>query len=226
MRAPEFSVAGVLDALNSLPARGAGRALMFVAARAAQDVTEAASAVATAAGPGAIYAIDLDMKRNALAKALAVHGDFGPRIDGRLNGSLFFGFRGANGGVLPGAGTAYHFHRVGRSRVYAGVLDVRAAPKGARVAVSSASTYWDAVRAGGAVAVVEAPALERSQVALHVGRHMDGVVLVVGGEPGAAPAAIAAKAALVDAGANVMGLVYAGASAPVMAIERVMRQAG
>ena len=55
---------------------------------------------------------------------------------------------------------------------------------------------------------------------------MDGVVMVVGADRGAAPAAIAAKAALEDAGANVIGLIYAGATAPVMAIERVMRQIG
>ena len=55
---------------------------------------------------------------------------------------------------------------------------------------------------------------------------MDGVVLLVGGEPGDAPAAVAAKEALVAAGANLIGLVYAGASAPVIAIDRLLRQAG
>jgi hypothetical protein len=55
---------------------------------------------------------------------------------------------------------------------------------------------------------------------------MDGVVLVVGGNKGAAPAAIAAKTALANAGANLIGLVYAGAAAPVIAIERMLRQAG
>ena len=37
---------------------------------------------------------------------------------------------------------------------------------------------------------------------------------------------LAAKAALVEAGANLMGLVYSGAAAPVIAIERMLRQAG
>jgi hypothetical protein len=50
--------------------------------------------------------------------------------------------------------------------------------------------------------------------------------LVVGSGAGAAPAAIGAKAALVEAGANLIGLVYAGATAPVMAMERLLRQAG
>jgi hypothetical protein len=68
--------------------------------------------------------------------------------------------------------------------------------------------------------------LERSELALKVVRHMDGVVLVVGADAGAAPAARAAKDAMTAAGANIMGLVYSGATAPVMAIERLLRQTG
>jgi Mrp family chromosome partitioning ATPase len=92
--------------------------------------------------------------------------------------------------------------------------------------VSSAPDYWDAARAGGACVVLDAPALERSQIALRVARHMDGIVLVVADDAGAAPAAIAAKAALVAAGANVIGLIYSGARTPVLAMDRAMRQAG
>ena len=82
------------------------------------------------------------------------------------------------------------------------------------------------MRATGGLVVVDAPSLDRSQIGLRVARNMDGVVLLVGGEPGDAPAATAAKEALVAAGANVMGLVYAGATAPVLAIDRLLRQAG
>jgi hypothetical protein len=59
-------------------------------------------------------------------------------------------------------------------------------------------------------------------VALRIARHMDGVVLVVGAEAGVAPASIKAKALLSEAGANVIGLVYTGASASVLAIERLL----
>jgi hypothetical protein len=48
----------------------------------------------------------------------------------------------------------------------------------------------------------------------------------VGDGAGAAPAAIAAKAALEQAGANLIGLAYSGASEPVLTIERLLRQAG
>jgi hypothetical protein len=107
------------------------------------------------------------------------------------------------------------------------LFDPRALPHGGRIVISSTPHYWDAVRACGAVAVVDAPALERSQVGLRVAAHMDGVVLVVGSDAGAAPAALYAKEALVKAGGNLLGLVYAGATAPVMAIERLLlRQTG
>jgi hypothetical protein len=223
-----FSVEGVLDALAMQPRRGAGdgRAIMFIAARRKEGVTTAARAVAQAAGPGAIYAVDLDLKRNAFARELANIEPLGPKIDGRLNAASFYSVRGPNGIYLPERAPAFSYHRVGRTRIYAGVFDPRLLPEGGRVVISSAPHYWDAARAGGAMAVVDAPALERSEIGLRVARNMDGVVLVVGSDPGAAPAAIAAKEALINASANLMGIVYAGASAPVIAIERMLRQAG
>lgn len=228
MSEPTFSVEGVLDALAAQPAlsRGGGRAIMFIAARRKEGVTSAAAAVARAAGPGSVYAIDLDLKRNGFAKTLSETGALGPKIDGKLNGVSFYGVRGAYTAAAPEPRPAFSYHRVGRSRVYAGVFDARVLQRDARVTVSSGPEYWNAARAGGAMVVIDAPALDRSQVGLRVARHMDGVVLVVGADAGAAPAAIAAKSALVAAGANVMGLVYAGATEPVMAIERLMRQAG
>lgn len=223
MSEPQFSVEGVLDALAMQPRRreGAGRAIMFVAARKLEGTTTVARAVANAAGPGAVYAIDLDLRRNALAKALSEDGALGPRIDGALNGQNFYTVRD-----IPDAPPAFFYHRVGRSRVYAGVFDMRLLPKGARVGITARPDYWDAASAGGAFVVVDAPALEQSSVALRVAPHMDGVVLVVGSGRGAAPAALDARELLLEAGANLMGLVYAGADAPVVAIDRLLRQAG
>lgn len=228
MTQPAFSVDGVLDALNMQARRsgGEGRALLFIAARQQDGVTAATRAVAEAAGPGGVYAIDLDLKRNALARALSETAPLGPKIDGALNGARFYGVFGPHGALINEAKPAFNFHRVGQGRIYAGVFDPRALPPGSRIAMSAGPDYWDAVRASGAVAVVCAPALDRSEIGLRVARHMDGVVLVVDAEAGAAPAAKAAKDALVNAGANLLGLVYAGASAPVMAIERLLRQAG
>jgi hypothetical protein len=199
---------------------------MFVSARRGEGVTTVARAVAEAAASSAVYAIDLDLKRNGLAKALCESAPLGPKIAGRLGGVSFYAVRGPGGAPMRELTPAFSYHRVGRSRVYAGVFDARLLARSARVAVSARPDYWDAARAGGATVVIDAPALERSNVSLRVARHMDGVVLVVGAGAGAAPAAIGAKAALVEAGANLIGLVYAGATAPVMAIERLLRQAG
>jgi len=228
VNAAAFSVEGVFAALAVQPRRsaGGGRAIMFVSARRYGGVTTAARAVALAAGPGAVYALDLDLKRNAFATALSEIEPLGPKIEGRLNGMTFYSVRGANSALLLEANPAFSFHRVGRSRICAGVFDAWLLPAGGRVVISSAPHYWDAVRAVGATAVVDAPALERSDLALRVARNMDAVVLVVGSEAGAAPAAMAAKDAIVAAGANLIGLVYSGATAPVMAIERLLRQAG
>jgi len=197
---------------------------MLVAARRGEGVTAAARAVAEAAGPGAAYALDLDLRRNALAKAYAQVGALGPRIDGRLNGAQLYDVVDAAGRPVA-AGPSYFFHRVGRARLFVGAFDERALPHGARVRVCGSGAYWNAARAGGATVVVDAPALERSPLGLRVARHMDGVVLVVGADEGAAPAARAAKAELQGAGANLIGLVYVGASEPVLAIERALRQA-
>lgn len=224
--ATSFSVEGVLDALAAQPHRnGGGRAIMFVAARRKEGVTTAARAVADAA-VGPVYAIDLDLKRNALAKALSERGPLGPKVDGQLGGVSLYTLRSAQGAPLREVTPAFGFHRVGASRIYAGVFDSRVLPHGARVAVSAGPDYWDAARAALAHTIIDAPSLDRSEIALRVAPHMDGVVLVVGADRGAAPAAIAAKAALDKAGANVIGLVYAGATAPVMAIDRLSRQLG
>jgi hypothetical protein len=218
-----FSVDGVLDALRVQPAKsaGGGRAIMLIGAQRGQGVTTAAHAVAATAGAATVYAIDLDLKRNALAQSF---GDLGPRIGSALAGVNFYAPVDAQKRLVRHASPSYFYHRVGRSRVFVGSFDESALPAGCRVWISDRSDYWDAVRAGGATMVVDAPALDRSQAGLRVARHMDGVVLIVGSEPGAAPAAMAAKASLLAAGANLMGLIYAGASAPVMAIERLLRQ--
>lgn len=223
MSAPSFSVDAVFDALEAQPSRGVGegRCVLFVGARRGDNDASAAAAVAQAALTNAVYAIDLDLRRNAMAKTLSQVDALGPAIDGRLSGSSFYSVR-KDLAPVEETQPAFRYHRVGRTRVFAGLFDARAIPQGARVVVSSSPVYWDAARAGGATVVLDAPPLERSHLALRVARHMDGVVLVVGPEAGAAPAAMAAKDALVQAGANLMGLVYTGASAPVMAIDRLL----
>lgn len=226
MSGAKFSVEGVLDALAMQPGRGDGRAVMLVSGRRGAGVTSLAQAVAQESGARAVYAIDLDLKRNALARALAGNTRLGPRQEGRVAGYTFYSVRGPHGALIPERMPAFSYHQVAASRVYAGVFDARVLPPGGRVVISSAPQYWDAARSVGAMAVVDAPSLDRSQIALRVARNMDGVVLVVGGEQGDAPAATAAKDALVAAGANVIGLVYSGATAPVMTIERLLRQAG
>lgn len=222
----EFSADGVLAALRSAPVKspGGGRCVMVIAARRGEGVSTVARAIAQSAGPGTVYAIDLDLRRNALAKSFAADGpQFGPRIDGKLNGATFFDVLNVRGVSL--SVPAFSYHRIGRSRLYVGAFDARAMPEGGRVLISADADYWYAGRAGGAHVIVDAPALERTHVGLRVAKHMDGVVLVVGSDEGAAPAAMAAKTEIEAAGGHLLGLVYTGASGPVLAMDRLMRQA-
>jgi Mrp family chromosome partitioning ATPase len=222
-----FSVDGVIGAMRAQPPKsaGGGRAIMVIAARRGEGASTVARAVAGAAGPGTVYAIDLDLRRNALARAFALDSPpLGPRIDGRLNGAAFHQIVTESGVPCAESVPAFSYHRIGR--LYVGAFDARALPQGGRVLISAASDYWRAARAGGGTVVVDAPALERSAIGLRIARHMDGIVLVVGADAGAAPAAMAARTEILAAGGTLLGLVYTNASGPVMALDRLLAQAG
>jgi hypothetical protein len=221
-------LSNVFTALDALPVKsfGGGRALMFVAARRGEGVTTLARAACEHPQTRPVFAIDLDLRRNDLARSIASKHKLGAKVDGSLGGAHFCSAADGGGAPLPGYGAAFSYHRAATARLYVGAFDGRALPKGAQVLISSSSEYWDAVRAGGALAIVDAPALAWSKIALRVARHMDGIVLVVSSDAGAAPAALAAKAELDRAGAHVLGLIYTGADAGVPVLDRIMRQAG
>ena len=196
-----LNLSGVFDALAAQPRKspGTGRAIMFIAARRGDGVSTIAKAAAETAGPGAVYAIDLDLQRNALARAFAAdEAPLGPKIDGALAGASFYSLVTSDGRTMPETAPVFSYHRVGRTRTYVGAFDGRLVPAGGRVYVSAMPDYWHAARAGGATAIVDAPALERSHVGLRIAAHMDGVVLVVGSDAGSAPAALAATRALAE----------------------------
>lgn len=222
---PDLSLGPVFDALHAAPRKsaGEGRVLMFIAARRREGVsTIARFAARTASESATTYCIDLDLRRNALARAFVNEGGgLGPKIDGRLNGGSFYRLFAANGQPLPETSPAFNFHRVGRTKLFVGAFNGRAAPEDGRVMLAAEPDYWNAARAGGATVILDAPALERTTLGLRVARHADGVVLIVGEDEGSASASKLAKDELVAAGANVLGLVYNRASTPVMAIEKL-----
>lgn len=219
---------GVFAALDAAPSKsfGGGRALMVVAARRGEGVTTLARAASLTAQARPVFAIDLDLRRNDLARTIAATHKLGAKVDGSLGGTNFCTAVDGAGKPLSGFHGAFSYHRAADARLYVGAFDGRALPKGAQVMVSSNADYWDSVRAGGALAIVDAPALGWSKVGLRVARHMDGVVLVVSSDAGAAPAALAAKAELDRAGAKVIGLIYTGADVSVPVLDRMLRQAG
>lgn len=213
--------AGVLAAACPAPSahRGPGRVVMFVAARAGEGVSHAARLAAEEAAAPVLLA-DLDIKRSVHARHYADR--LGAPTDARANGAAFWRIKDESGVLLRG-------QLVTRRSIIGSEVDVLAIdslPPGARVQVGPDPAYWNALRAAGALTVVDAPALARAPLALKLAPHMDAVVLVVSADPGAAPPAIEARAALTEAGANVIGIVFARASAPVMALDRLTRQAG
>lgn len=221
-----FSVSGILDALRVQPTKsaGAGRAIMIVAGQRGQGVTTVSRGVAEAQASGtrAAYAIDLDLKRNAW---LAMYDrQLGSRATSVLGGTRFYAPVDDQKRIVSEAPPSYYFRRVGTKNLFVGEFDNSALAPQWRVWMSDRSGYWDAVRASGATMVVAAPSLDRSKAALRIARHMDGVVLVVGADAGAAPAALTAKADLLRAGANLIGLVYAGVTEPVLMIDRMLRK--
>lgn len=227
MRALNESFEGVFAALHrqSVRVRGGGRALMLIAARRREGVADAARLVAERAF-GAVYALDLDLHRNALARAFSESAPLGPKQSGRFGDLSFYTLIDRNGRPMPEPTPIFSYRRVGQTALRVGAVDVSLAPKGARIAVSDRPDYWNAARQACDIVVIDAPALEHSRVGLRIARHMDGVVMIVDAEAGSAPAALAARDAIVSAGGNLIGLIYANASAPLMTIDRVLRQAG
>jgi hypothetical protein len=198
---------------------------MFIAARRGEGVSTFVRAAIEATAERTTYCVDLDLRRNALIRTFAAEDIMlGPRMDGRLAGASFYQIQNADGTPIAERTPAFGYHRIGISRAYAGSFDGRVVPPHGRVMIASTPEYWNAVRLGGAIGIVDAPALDRSMVALRVARHVDGVVLVVGDAAGSAPAARAAKEQLEMAGANLLGLVFVGVSNSVIAIDKITRK--
>lgn len=216
-------LAGVLAAACAAPGphTGAGRTVLFVSARAGEGVSTTARGAAEEAGAPTLL-IDLDLKRNTHAAHYEARGKLGPALDARAGGASFYRVVTADKQAVREQALTRHLvtPHLQVTAFNAGVV-----PPGGRVQISGDGAYWDALRAMGGVVAVDAPALERNPVALKLARHMDAVVLVVSPAALSAPAAMEARAALTQAGANVVGIVFAQASAETIAIDRFTRRA-
>ncbi len=211
---------GLLRAIQHVKPRsgGGGRVVMLTSGRRGEGVTNVVRSLVSAAGPEAVFALDLDLRRNQLARTFSEQKltEASPGEFGDASFCTILDERGA-----PAAAGAFCFRRVGSSHVQVGVLDPRAIPAGGKVRLSRGAAYWAGVRAAGATMIVDGPAIEQGKASLAAARYMDAIILVVGSGEGAAPAALAAKRALDGIGAPIIGIVYSGACAPALAIERV-----
>lgn len=219
------ALGGVLAAAQAAPARGPGdgRIVMLVAARPGEGVSTVARDAAAGAG-APVLLVDLDVKRNPQARFYETSASLGAPGDGAINGASFVRVVTAQGATVRAGALA--FRRVAQTNVHVSQWSAGALPSGARVQIAADGAYWAALRASGALVVVDAPAIQKSGLALKLAKHMDAVVLVVAGNAGAAPPAMAARAALTEAGAHVAGLVFARAATEAVMIDRMTRQAG
>jgi hypothetical protein len=210
-------LSGVFSALKAAPSQG--RVVMFISALPGEGVSPLVRQ-ALREWP-AHCAVDLDLRRNNLARSFVAEGAaLGPPIRAGFNAPVLFEAVDPKRRVLPLERPIFAFHQVSGMKFSLGAFHPNNLPADAQVRVCETPHFWRATRELGIAMLVDAPSLARSKVGLVVAKHMDGVVLVVGDDEGAAPAAIAAKDMLTAAGAKLLGLVYAQSSAPARPLKR------
>ncbi len=212
----------LLAAAEAHRPRAHGQGLIVMVAAASDDEGVAAAccaAVEDAAAP--VFLVDLDVKRSALATHFARTHGLGAPLGASVNGALFCRAKSVDG-------AAQHESVLVRRAITGTSCHVtqRAAtlPADARIQISGDPGYWEALRGLGANVIVAAPSLARAPIALKLAKHMDAIVLVVSGDAHGALPAMQARAALAEAGGEVIGLVFARASAETMAIEQIARR--
>jgi Mrp family chromosome partitioning ATPase len=198
---------------------------MVASARRGEGASTVARGIAEAGVNGIALLLDLDLARNGQYRFFQEEGEaHGARlseaIDGRLKGQSLYRIVGPDGRLRPEPRSAMVYHRLGRSKLFVACFDATAIGSDERLQIPAGPAYWQALRGSCELAVVDAPALERSRVGLSVCQHMDGVVIVASGRDGSATATLGLKTELEAAGALVLGVVYTRADGMALSLER------
>ncbi len=218
------SMTGVLRALTRTPRTGRGRIVMLTSAQRSEGVSTVARSVAEAASGGIALLIDLDLVKDGQHRfyqeeSFAKGARLSDAIDGRLKGQSLYRIIGVDGRTRQEARSAMAYHRIGRSKLFVGGFDASVLGPEERLQIPTGPAYWQALRQSCEVAVVDAPALQRSRVGLSICQHMDGVVIVASGRDGSATATIGLKTELEAAGALVLGVIYTRADSVALSLE-------
>lgn len=130
-----IDLSGVVEATMGKP--GEGRAVMFISAQAGEGV----SAIVRHALRDVrqlSYAIDLDVRRNGLARQLVAEGaNLSPAVEADFGGAVLFEALDSHMRVWPLSAPIFAFHRLGGTKTYIGACNTKVLPAGGRCAYAT-----------------------------------------------------------------------------------------
>jgi hypothetical protein len=191
-------------------AGGAGAAIMFVAARRDDGVSEIARAFAELAAARAArsaWLLDLNFFTGGQFEAMGgeASGLQGP-FDMTFGRAPFWRAvpRAPDGSQGEGALVSY---RTSDPKLFVSRFRREALSPGQKLQVAPAPEYWRALRNSVDMTIVEAPPLESSRAGLAIAPDMDGIILVIDVEKGDARDAIEMRDEILSRGGRCLGIV-------------------
>jgi hypothetical protein len=197
---------------------GLGRVVQFVGATPGEGVSTVAREFARMAAPRlhrGVWLVELDLMRGDQYAAIEadpqLYGPLGPPTRASADGSMFFDvaprIAGPDGRPWPDAGYLDAFS-VGRARWWVTRFRREALRPGQSVRILNSPAYWTMLRRHADLVVVDAPAAQRSRVALATAALVDANILVVAADRRDVQAPQALRDGLINAGGRCAGLVF------------------
>ncbi len=203
---------------------GPGRVLQFVSAEPEEGVSTVAREFARFVAPHVqkgVWLVELDVLRGEQYDVISADperfGPLGAPTRASPNESCFFSvdpkIQGVDGRPWPDS-RYLDAYPVGTARWWVTRFRREALKPGQSVNILNAPGYWNTLRAHADFVVIDAPALQRSQVAPAIAPLVDANVLVVSADRTDMEAPRALKAALTATGGRCAGMVFNRAPKP------------
>ncbi|MFS0709902.1 P-loop NTPase family protein [Brevundimonas phoenicis] len=209
-------MAGLWAALGPAPAHR-GRVILFAAATSGEGVSTVArefARMAAVRGRRPVWLIDGDLPQQGQMEQVAAEPDrfgrLGPSVQASPDGSAFYAvsppLRGRDG--KPAApGRILTAKACLGGRLYVTRFHMELLRAGQRVEAVDDPRYWTRLRAHADTVVIDAPAADRSDMALTLAPLVDSTVMVVAADSTGAAAPAALREEIDAAGGRVAGLV-------------------
>ncbi|WP_158918190.1 sugar kinase [Caulobacter sp. S45] len=203
---------------------GPGRVLQFASAESGEGVSTVAREFARFVAPHAqkgVWLVELDVLKGEQYAVIAAdpegYGALGAPTRASPNEACFFSVdpkvQGVDGRPWPDI-RYLDAYPVGEARWWITRFRREALKPGQSVSIVNAPGYWNTLRAHADFVIIDAPALERSQVAAVIAPLVDATVLVVSADRVDMDGPQALKAALTSAGGRCAGMVFNRAPKP------------